>query len=181
MSDFQRALDFVLRWETVFEKGNYGDYDYAICECDPDDAGGATKFGLDARTHGNEVCSLTVEEAGDIYSSFYWLGMGCDILPHPVNVVAFDSFVNTGKGQTTKFFQRLAGVNADGVWGMITSAAVAEWIVDVGAETAALSIIHAREDFYKALAQQKPALAKFLKGWLNRINDLKKEFLNGMA
>jgi len=181
MSDFQKALDFVLRWETVFEKGHHGDYDFAIAENDPDDPGGITKFGLDARTHGPEVARLTVEEAGDIYSSYYWLDFGCDVLPWPVNLVAFDSTVNVGKGQTTRFFQRLAGSAVDGAWGPNTSAAVGEWIVDVGAEVAALSIVHAREDFYKDLAQRKPAMAKFLRGWLNRTQDLKKEFSNGVA
>ena len=166
---FDIALRFVLNWETVFSKGHWGDFAFAIAENDPDDPGGVTKFGLDARSHGDKVADLTLSQASEIYRKEYWERYKCDKLPFPVSLFLFDSAVNVGFRQTTLWFQRLARASADGVWGPKTDQAVMDWINDEGPTECFKQLCEARREFYKAL--KKP---KFESGWLNRVTALKR-------
>lgn len=169
-ADFEKALEFVLQWETVFAKGHYGDYDFAITELDPADPGGATKFGLDSRTHGNGVSTLTLSKAKEIYKNEYWDRCKCYKLPWPLSFFLFDSAVNVGYRQATLWFQRAAGASDDGVWGPKTDLQVNEWIDDVGKQECLKQLVEMREEFYKRL--NKP---KFEQGWLNRTAALLKK------
>ena len=63
--------------------------------------------------------------------------------------------------------QRIAGVTADGGFGPATLAAVLK--ADVGATLAAIK--QARRARYYMIAAGNPAQAKFLKGWLRRVDD----------
>lgn len=165
---FDDAVQFVLKWETVFAPGHYGDYYFAITENDPDDPGGATKYGLDARSHG-DVENLTLSQAIEIYRTEYWNRAKCDKWPFPIAMFLFDSAVNVGIGQATKWFQRLSGASVDGVWGPKTDTHVAEWIDDVGVQSALELLLSTRRAFYKSLS--KP---KFEAGWLNRVTALQR-------
>lgn len=169
-ADFEKAMDFVLRWETVFAKGHYGDYDFAITELDPADPGGATKFGLDSRTHGQMVSGLTLSKAKEIYFKEYWEKFKCANLPWPLSFFLFDSSVNVGFRQATLWFQRAAMASDDGVWGPKTDLRVKEWIDDNGPKECMKQLVSMREEFYKKL--NKP---KFEQGWLNRTAALLKE------
>jgi lysozyme family protein len=168
--DFEKALAFVLKWETVFQKSHYGDYAFAVAELDPDDPGGLTKFGLDARTHGMMVGNLTLEQAREIYRREYWEKWGCGKWPWPISLFIFDGNV-CGFRQVTLWFQRLAGASVDGVWGPRTDLRVREWIQDEGVQECARQLIAAKADFFRELAKQ-PKRRKFLQGWLNRLADL---------
>lgn len=176
MNDFEKSLQFVLEHETVFVKGHYGDMEYAVSENEEDDDGGLTKFGIDQRSHPEvDIENLTVEEAGLIYKRQYWETAHCYELPYPLNQVQFDGAVNVGVGQQTKFLQRAVGVNADGAWGPNTKRATMEAITDLGAQVVAMHICDQREAFYRGLVDKRPALGRFLNGWLNRLSDLRKD------
>lgn len=170
MTDFEKALKFVFEHECEYDKnGN------VRSENVDGDAGGLTKYGIDQRSHKN-VCieSLTAEKAAEIYRKEYWEKYHCDKLEWPVSLVTFDCAVNMGGGMAIKLLQRVCQTHDDGAWGPNTQAAVTAACKIRGAETVALQICVKRDEFYKNLADSKPHLAKFEKGWLNRVEDLRK-------
>jgi len=131
-----KVIPFLWEWEgTEFEN-------------DPDDPGGATKYGIDQRSHLNvDIKNLTSEEATDIYWN-EWVKDGCEHLPAPLDWLFFDAAVNCGLGRAQQFLNASARDPK--------------------------KFQKERSDFYIRLADQKPRLAKFKKGWLARVNDLSK-------
>lgn len=115
-------------------------------ENDKDDPGGATRYGIDQRSHPNvDIKNLTEDKATEIYWS-EWLRDGCDHLPSPLDWLYFDAAVNCGIGRAQSFLN------------------------DSGRDPKKYQ--DARRGFYNRLAEQKPTLKKFLKGWLARVDDL---------
>ena len=143
---FPRAMRFVAAWE-----GAYVDH--------PADPGGATNIGVTQRTYDKwrdlrhlprrPVRELTKEERDSVYSEWYWLGAGCDRLPWPLALVHFDTAVNCGQGRAAKFLVESKG--------------------DVAA------YLKLRRAFYLAIVKIRPSQVAFLKVWLRRLDDLKKE------
>ena len=173
MRDFDKSVAFALQHETVFAKLHYGDMKFAISENDASDPGRLTKFGIDQRSHPDvDIKNLTVEQAIEIYRTCYWNPAQGDILPYPLNLEHFDSAVNLGLHQAIKLLQRACGANDDGVWGPKTMAAVLNTCKASGSVATALHTADLRRDFYKNLADNKASAMKYLKGWLNRLNDL---------
>lgn len=70
-----------------------------------------------------------------------------------------------------RFLQGAVGCGVDGDFGSQTERAVAA--CDPGAAIGAYC--NAREAFYRGLAEKKPKQKVFLKGWMNRLNALRKE------
>jgi len=117
-------------------------------ENDPSDPGGATKFGIDQRSHPKEdIRNLTEERAKKIYFSEYWQANKCEKFPYPLGEAYFDVCVNNGRARADKLLA--ISRNASG-------------------------FLNARDDFYLRLAAARPTSQKFLKGWLNRNNKLRK-------
>jgi len=115
-------------------------------ENDKDDPGGETRWGIDKRSHPNlEIKNITEEEAISVYWS-EWIKDGCEHLPQPLDWLFFDSAVNCGIGRAQKF------LNAS--------------------SRDPRKFQQERIDFYNRLADQKPTLNKFKKGWIARVNDL---------
>lgn len=115
-------------------------------ENDPDDNGGATKFGIDQRSHPHvDIKNLTEDQATTIYWN-EWLRDGCDHLPSPLDWLYFDSAVNCGIGRAQSFLNE--------------------------SRRDPKKYQDARRGFYNRLAESKPKLKKFLKGWLARVDDL---------
>ena len=161
MTDFDRALEFIMKWEG-------GD---KITE-DPIDPGGLTKYGISKSAHPDvDIRNLTFEQAKQIYLEHYWNRGKCPLLPKPLNIAHMDACVNMGKRRAAKFIQKAVGVYADGVIGDKTINAVIR--MDPGA--LAVEIIRQRNEYYEELATNAPPLKKFLKGWLNRTEDLMRE------
>ncbi|HXJ78221.1 MAG TPA: glycosyl hydrolase 108 family protein [Candidatus Methylomirabilis sp.] len=153
---------------------------------DPDDPGGATNKGITMQTFsacarrllGMEptlanLKALTDQQAGKIYKPLYWDKVrGDDIALQDLADIVFDFYVNAG-GNATRLLQRVinAGgadpsVAVDGVIGSLTIEAL---------ETLDQKDIYRRYKsgriaYYQDLAADHPSLAKFLKGWLNRVN-----------
>lgn len=173
---FERAIKFIIEHETVYAKHHYGDLNYAVSENDPDDDGGLTKFGIDQRSHPDEdIENLTYERAVEIYREEYWNKSHANELPFPLSLVQVDGAVNTGVGQQNKFLQRVCGIHDDGIYGPYTRKESIDMCKFDGAKTVALKVIEERRKFYVHLAEAKPKNKKYLEGWLNRIDDLKKE------
>jgi lysozyme family protein len=165
---FTASLPFVLRWE-----GGYINH--------PADPGGATNRGVTQKVYDlwrrrqdltpRDVRLLEEVELASIYEGDYWLPPRCDLLQRQLDLVQFDTAVNMGVGRAVKLLQASLGCAVDGDFGPATRDAAQA--CDLG--TAVVGYCQAREDFYRRLAAQRPKLAVFLKGWLNRLNALRKE------
>lgn len=137
--NLDRAFAFTISQET----GNRPDGGYTK---NPDDPGGETKWGISKRFHPSvDIRNLTEDGAKAIYLSEYWLKAGCDSLPWPLDMVAFDSAVNPGLGfvletlKTTRDFK---------------------------------TVLLRRIAHYRDCVKKRPADKEFFEGWVNRVLDL---------
>ncbi len=162
---------------------------------DPDDPGGATKYGVTIHTmrrlgldlnrdgHVNEqdVKMLSVQQAVDIFKKHYFHKPKIDQLPDALQASVFDLQVNAG-GAAIKVLQRLLNafgetVADDGALGPVTLAAVdrvwhkaPDHLVDAyGIE---------RRNFYYRLADKRPKSRKYARrrdgskgGWIRRAEE----------
>lgn len=142
--DFKEALKFVLKWEGE----SFTD--------DPDDFGGATKYGIIQRVYNpyrdekglprQSVKFISMSEVEEIYNEKFWIAAGCNALASPLNIVVFDCAVNMGVSRARGF---LAESKKDPV-----------------------VFNNLRESKYHEFAKVKNQ-KKFLQGWMNRLNDLR--------
>lgn len=137
---------------------------------DPLDRGGETKFGVAKNANPDlDITSLTWAEAKAVYYDRYWVAGSCEGMPARVGVLHFDGCVNHGVGRAKKFLQTSIGVNADGIVGRVTLQAIAtEDPIEV-----CHRICNIREQFYNNIVKNKPNQARFLKGWLRRITEMR--------
>lgn len=156
MTRFQQCLKFVLKWE-----GGYSNH--------PNDPGGATKYGiiqtvydayrkrkgLDRQT----VKYITQAEFEEIYKTQYWDAVKGDHRDAPLDIVMFDTGVNMGTGTAERLLSR-------------AKILVAKDDPDRMRKLANLVFVY-RWDRYVMLTKRNPRLKVFLKGWLNRMNDLR--------
>jgi lysozyme family protein len=158
-ANFQKSLAFVLQ-----DEGGNDD--------DPQDHGGRTSRGITQREYDawraeqgskpRDVWTATDYEISTIYHNEYWEPY-CDDFPTGIDYLYFDMAVNAGPHRAAVLLQRALGVTDDGRIGPITRQAAAE--------ADPLVLIHkytaAKRDFYQSLHQPR-----FIKGWLNRCNDV---------
>lgn len=117
-------------------------------ENDPDDPGGATRYGIDKRSHPREdIRNLTADRAKEIYWEEYWVKYGCERYTAPLGEVVFNCAVNAGYGRVQKIFA-------------------------TGASSAG-QFLNEQDAFYRRLAEARPKSRKYLKGWLNRTRSLR--------
>jgi lysozyme family protein len=136
---FQSFMPFIFEWEgETFEN-------------DPDDPGGATKFGIDQRSHPDvDIRNLTKEAAMVIYWD-EWVADGCETKGSPFAEVFFNCAVNMGLGRAKQFDKNIEGEDAKG-------------------------FLDQQEAYYHHLAEGNKHFKKFLKGWLNRTTALRERF-----
>jgi len=152
---------------------------------DPDDKGGATKYGITVRTlkairfdvdgdgdvTENDVKSLTYSQAKDILKRKYWDVIQADsIESERIAIKLFDCAVNMGPARATRIAQEALndlryGLVVDGLMGPKTLSALNGSDEDVFF----LFLVSRLEQFYVGLNQRK-----FLKGWLRRARTLPK-------
>lgn len=94
---------------------------------DPSDPGGETNYGITvavARANGYQgpMKIIPISLVQKIYKQSYWDACQCDSLPPSVAYQVFDSAVNQGVRQSSKFLQRALKIGDDGVIGPKTLA-----------------------------------------------------------
>lgn len=162
---------------------------------DPDDPGGATKYGVTVHTmrrlgldldgdgdvDARDVQRLSVEQAEDIFLEHYFHGPGIAKLPPVLWAGVFDMYVNAGSN-AVKILQRLLGemgwpVSVDGVIGPVTLRAAAE-AAAAAPDHIADAYAVARRSYYFRLADRRPASRKYARtraggkgGWIKRAED----------
>jgi lysozyme family protein len=168
---FETSLAFVLKWEgSKFTN-------------DPVDHGGATRFGIIQREYDafrgrtglplQSVASITMDEVRTIYRSRYWEAVDGDELPAPVDLVAFDTGVLMGVRRSIRFLQQSLGVGVDGAIGPETRQALGQ----VDGLAVAKKFLDLREARLRGIVAADPPQVRFLKGWLNRVSDLRRNAL----
>ena len=162
---------------------------------DPDDPGGATKFGVtihtmrrlgldltgDGAVDAADVRRLSRAQAVDIFVRHYFNAPRIAELPAPLQPSVFDMYVNAG-ANAVKILQRLVSrmgfpAQADGVVGPKTIAAVAD-AAEAAPDHLADAYGIARRNYYYALADQRPASRKYARtkiggkgGWITRAEE----------
>jgi lysozyme family protein len=117
--------------------------------------------------------AMSNDDWGLIFKSKYWDAVKGD-------KIALQSIANVlvswawGSGSKTaiKQMQRVLGVTVDGIIGNQTISAINE---SNEVELFEKCII-ARKQFFEFITKRNPKNLKFLKGWLNRLNDFNKQF-----
>lgn len=142
---FKTALTFVLKWE-----GGYVN--------NPNDKGGATNKGITQNTYNawlkslgrtaRDVRYITQDEVEQIFYKNYWLKAGCQNMSEKFALLAFDTAVNMGLARVNQFLR------------------AAQWKYSE-------KFIAARRAKYEEFAKYGNQKI-FLKGWLNRLNDLER-------
>lgn len=165
---FKDALVFTLRWE-----GGFVDH--------PADPGGRNNKGVTQRVYDawrrrqgltqRDVKLIQDAEVHAIYASDYWIPPRCDLLSRPLDLAQFDTAVNMGPKRAVRFLQKALGCDVDGEFGPSTERAVSE----CKPGDAVVKYCDIREAFYEQIMQKKPSQSVFLKGWMNRLNSLRRE------
>ena len=154
---FNKFIPWLYSWEGI------------VYENDPDDPGGATKFGIDKASHPNvDIKNLTADGAKQIYWDSYWNAVHAEELPTGVREVVANIGVNAGKRRAAEWLQAAVGAVVDGNIGPNTIALANA----MDAKVLATKLLDRTEQHYRSIA--KGTLSKFLTGWLNRNNDLRK-------
>lgn len=161
------ALKFTLKWE-----GGYTN--------DPLDPGGATNFGIiqsrydqyrnDVNKPKQPVKFITKQEYTEIYEKYYWEPVRAKFVSNPLGLVLFDTAVNLGVGGCIARLQASLKVPVTSKW----TQAISDKIHSSDQVEVALNICKLRIAKRHARVKQRPDQKRFLRGWLNRDNDLMK-------
>jgi len=184
---FELAQNFTAKWE-----GGLSD--------DAADKGGLTHYGVSlafltviANTLKNQqwlfdigvhplpvtretIRTLTRTQACEIFKHEFWDRLSLDSLPVQMAVLLYDAAVNSGCVQSVKLAQRgynTVGVgtrlDVDGKLGPLTRAA----LINNNSVDVRQAILDAREAFYRQIVARNASQKVFLRGWLNRVDDLR--------
>ncbi|NDW52702.1 holin-associated N-acetylmuramidase [Aliiroseovarius sp. PrR006] len=162
---------------------------------DPDDPGGATKFGVtihtmrrlgldldgDGKITPSDVRRLTRAQARDIFLKHYFYKPRIDELPEPLQATVFDMYVNAG-GNAVRILQRLLAkmgyeLSQDGALGPQTLG-----IARAAMKAASGHLVDAygieRRNYYYRLADRRPTSRKYARrkdggkgGWIKRAEE----------
>jgi len=169
---------------------------------DPDDKGGETNYGITASTLNSAktkgwipfnvtIQNIKIEHAKIIYKKGYWDAVQADSLPHPLDLIMFDSAVNHGPNAAVKLLQKSLNVllpytelAVDGIIGPLTMRAVRDYegLQDApGSHNKSnirylcIDVLINRIELYLSIVLNNKSQEKFLKGWLNRVFKLKSQ------
>ena len=172
MAQIEILIPLIFKWE-----GGYGN--------DPIDSGGPTKMGVTLKTwqaqgydktgdgiiDTNDLKLLTKEDVIEhVLRPHYWKRWSADeIRSQAIANILVDWVWTSGKYGIT-IPQGILGVKQDGIVGNITLNAVNCY---PDQESLFNQIKQARKAYFNMICLNRPANKRFLKGWLNRLDDFK--------
>lgn len=168
MADVKKLAPFLLKWEGGFVN-------------DPDDLGGATNMGVTMKTYTayckkkgypvptvERLKGLSREQWTEILKVMYWDRFKADeIASQSVANICVDWLWGSGVTAIRRV-QELVGVEADGIVGAKTLAA----INSRSALPLFGQIKRIRAEYISEICAKRPKNEKFRRGWMNRLNDL---------
>ncbi len=165
MAEVNKLVPIILKWEGGFVN-------------DPLDKGGATNKGVTLATFQRvfgknktveDLKKITDEQWMTILKKFYWDKWKADFIFNQSVANLLVDWVWTSGVHGIKIPQQILGVQVDGVVGQKTIDAINK------SEPSALfkKIWIARRDFFNRIVERNPTQQRFIKGWLNRLNDFK--------
>jgi lysozyme family protein len=162
---FEMADIMISIGKTVVNEGGFVD--------DPDDKGGATKYGIEQRDWPEvNIADITPEQAAEWYRTttkpeVYNNPLFTEIDDQDVCDKIFDMGVLFGVGTAARLAQAVLGIAQDEVFGAATLSAINTrgGISFLPAYKARL-VVHARW-----IPTQDVTQTKFVNGWVNRINE----------
>ena len=170
MAQYNKLISHVLKWE-----GGWGN--------DPVDKGGPTMKGVTIATY-TAYCSkkgwpiptlkqlkgITKAEWEEIFKTMFWDRWKADQIKNQSIANLLVDWVWTSGIYGIKFPQRVLGVTDDGIVGEKTLAAINN---HPNPKLLFTKLWERRKQHFTSIANSRPGNQKFLKGWLNRLNDLK--------
>lgn len=166
MAVFEEALPILIRHEGTFVN-------------DPADAGGATNFGISARTLAaylhqpvsvDQMKLLSQAQAADIYKKGYWDSMNLDFVKdQTLATIIFDMAVLVGSPTVVEFIQESLGMHPDRILGSHTIASINGY---VSSQWLGLKIIEKCQNHFIEICVAMNDQIKFLAGWTKRTQDL---------
>lgn len=166
MAKSEKLMPFILKWEGGFVN-------------DPVDLGGATNKGVTIGTfrkfYGQDksiedLKNITDEQWLAIFKDGYWNPWKADdINNQSIANICVDWAWASGTQTSIKQVQKILNVSIDGIVGPKTL-----YAINAGCQEKLFNQIkEARIEFVNNIVNRRPAQKKFLRGWLNRINDFK--------
>lgn len=165
MADAKQMVPFIKKWE-----GGYSDH--------PNDTGGCTMMGVTIGTYRkyygrSKTCQdlrkITEEEWLNIFKQGYWDKMKADKIENQsLAELCVDMCWGSGPTTAIKKIQRRIGAQVDGVVGPKTLE-----ILNKNPYENFNLLWAMRYDWFHDIVKANPGNKVFLKGWLNRLNDIK--------
>ena len=169
--DFNKIFANTLKYE--------GGYDESMAQQGVISNFGITQNLYDAYNQKNEkalksVKDISYGEARDIAYEEIYETSGADKIKNPsLKALLFDYAYNSGPTQAVKSLQAIVGAKEDGVIGPKTLKKVNSYKGNLIED-----FLNARERFLTDLVIQQPQVhQKHMRGWMNRLNDLKTNYL----
>ena len=158
-NNFLKAIDFTLPWEVGRDRSGQLRQDGGYTN-DPQDPGGETKWGISKRANPDlDIANLSLGDAimrykikyWDVFKTFKTAPLDLDKADMAYAVAVFDTGVNCGVNRTHEWHK-----------------------VAVKSKDPVRTLLGLRDFHYTNLKAGNPSLGKYYKGWINRLNDLKK-------
>lgn len=164
MTDFNAAFSATMKRE-----GGY------VLHTVAGDRGGMTYAGVARKFHPNwpgwryidDGATPPTELVREFYRREFWNPLNCDAMPERIAASIFDFGVNAGVRTAAKLAQAVAGVEADGIIGRKTIAALVAMEPDKFEAAYAI----AKVKRYAEIVNRDRSQGKFLLGWVRRTLD----------
>ena len=133
------------------------------------------QFGIKSPLTVAMMRNLRKDHAAEIFEYEFWTPQELRKLCQPMGTVMYDLSVNHGKGGAARIMQQAlnnsagAGLTVDGAYGPRSRSAAKS----LGSLEVALEAVRLRENYYRDIVARKPDQKVFLRGWLNRAEDLR--------
>lgn len=168
MADFQKLKKHILKWE-----GGYVN--------DPYDLGGHTNKGITLATFRTycgqdktveDLKNITDEEWDKVFDSFVWKRIQGDRINNENVAMMIGDWVWSSGVYGISIPQRMLGTATDGILGFKTLSKINA--KGSQGDTFAREIAIERIRYCHRICKTRPQNKRFLKGWINRVNDLVK-------
>ena len=163
--------------EIIVIEGGYVD--------DPDDAGGATNYGITQKTYArflgvdedwiylkHLIKSMPKSTAALIYKQNYYYDLKIDLLPSTLQAQVMDISINSGPNRAYKILQQaiselsVTKLVIDGKFGRKSWATLD--LLRKHLKSINNEMVDLRKDFYLRIIERKPSQVKYKNGWLSR-------------